>query len=223
MQGHIGNRCALPQPAAHIFGKLWPGVGGVQEDQVLDACIAGCFLGWDQVVRAPGKEFRHGQPANILGALFDHQAVDAQKIGGRKAQLGEDQVDAVHPKGGFVAQPGQIGLFQAGTVADDEAALAAMFILEIRQPADALAPPGMEGGSRPERQALECIAGVAGCSPDWLWQVTLERLFQGSILVLLIHSIERNRYSVLRRAVAPPSTIRACPVINEDWVSSARK
>ena len=54
-----------------------------------------------------------------------------------KPSSGKSQVEAVHPEGEFTFQAGEIGLLEAGTVADDEAALAAVLIFERRQLADA--------------------------------------------------------------------------------------
>ncbi len=83
------------------------------------------------------------QRDHFRGALFDDQVVDRNQAGGLETQFREHQVDAVEPEGEFILQLRQVGVFQAGTIPDDESPFASMGILQRRQPADALPPPGV--------------------------------------------------------------------------------
>ena len=77
------------------------------------------------------RNFGRSSVLHLSGALLEHQVVHRDQVGGGEAQLGEEQVDAVETKGEFTLQLAQVGLAQAGTIADDEAALTCWWIFSI--------------------------------------------------------------------------------------------
>jgi hypothetical protein len=72
--------------------------------------------------------------------LLKHQVIHRDEICGGKAQLGEKQVDTVETKGKFVPKLAQVGVAQAWTVANDEAAFILMDIFNLVQAAFTLRP-----------------------------------------------------------------------------------
>ena len=83
---------------------------------------------WEELMRAPGKEARHLQSQEIIDALFNNQIVNRNQKTGFKAPIFKCQVNAVHPKGIFILQPGDICFTQAGTIADNETSFTAIFV-----------------------------------------------------------------------------------------------
>ena len=102
--------------------------------------ISDVWVWVEPVTGAPGEEFGQGEVLHLSSALFDDQVVDRNQVSGGKTELREEQVDAVETKGILASQLAQIGLAQAGTVADDKATLIGMRIFQLFQLADALSP-----------------------------------------------------------------------------------
>src|SRR3990172_6133059 len=92
----------------------------------------------------PGDEFGHSQCPNVLRALLGDQGVDGDQIGGGETQLGEEQVDPVQSEGEFALEQAEVGLLQAGSVADDKAALAPVTVTHAGQVPLALPQPAIE-------------------------------------------------------------------------------
>src|SRR5215211_1139348 len=111
--------------------------------------------------RAPGEELWQGKVREIACRLLDDQIVDNSQIGCGEAKLREHQIDAVQPECELIPEPAHVCLFEAGTVGDHEGALASVNILERREAANALPPPGMEIGSRQLREPTERVLGRA--------------------------------------------------------------
>ena len=80
-------------------------------------------------------------------------------------------------------------------------------IFQRGQAFSAFPSPWVQNRSRQVRQANQGIIAGAGRVPEWFRRYPFDSLL----------------HSVLNLAVAPPSTIMAWPVINEDCVLSARK
>ena len=82
-----------------ISGKFWPAVGGMQEDHVLTSVGSDCASARKGIwaLAAARISSAHCSITRLL---------TRQVIAGRKTQLRKHQVDTVHPKGGFVSQPG---------------------------------------------------------------------------------------------------------------------
>ena len=141
-------------------------------------------------VRTPGDEFRKRQRIDILHKLLDDKVVCNAKIRGRESQLRKRQVETVHAKRDLVPQFAEIRLLQAGTVADDEGAFAFMNTLQLSEPSNALAPPGMQIRIGQFGDAAEGIVGVAHEIPKRLWDDVFEGLFH-------VLSVNSTTFSVL--------------------------
>ena len=157
LQRKIGDGCALPHASAHIRGKTRTCVRGVKKRW--NVCKLQVF--GKVTMRTPCKKFRHGQREDIVAELLNDQVVDGTKIRGVESELGEQQINAIHTEGEFVLQFGEVGLFQAGTVANDEGALAFVNILERGQAADAFAPPRMQVRVGQLRDAADGVVGIS--------------------------------------------------------------
>ena len=112
-------------------------------------------------MRTPCEEFRHGQREDIIAELLDDEVVDGAKVGGVESEFGEQQIDAIHPEGEFVLQLGEVSLFQAGAVADDEGTPAFMNILERSKAANAFASPRMKIRIGQLRNTADGVVGVS--------------------------------------------------------------
>ena len=128
---------------------------------------------------APCQKFWHGKGEYIRVKLPDDEVVDRTEIGRLKSHFGEHHIDAVHAEGDFVFEPGEVGLFETGTIADDEGAFPFMNILQLRKAADAFPAPGMKIGGGQLRHTADSIVGVARKIDDGYGQNRFQGLFPG--------------------------------------------
>jgi hypothetical protein len=150
LECNVGDCGAFPNTTGHIIGKLWTGVSGVEENHVIREAL-------EVTVGMPGDELGDGQRCDLPSALLDDQVIDGREIGSGKTQLGKHQVNAVHTEGVLILEFGKVGMFQAGTVADDEASLPGMNVLHLPHAIAAFTPPGMQIGIRDFWKAAEGI------------------------------------------------------------------
>ena len=113
LESDIGHRCSFPDPPGQIPGETLTCEGCIEIDQVLRVLLK-------MVMGMPGDEFLHGQAGDLVRALLDHEIIDRHVIRARKFQLREKQIDPVHPERELGLEFGQVGLFEAWPIADDE-------------------------------------------------------------------------------------------------------
>lgn len=130
-------------------------------------------------MRPPCEKLWHGLGKDLLLELFDDQIINRDKIRGVKSEFGEEQIDPVHPERTFVSQLGEIRLAKGGSIPDDEGTLAFMNILNGPESAHALAPPGVEIGSRQFRKASKRIVGITRNIPKRGGKDLFEGLLHG--------------------------------------------
>ena len=119
-----------------------------------------------EAVGAPSEELGHRKCHDFTSALLDDKIVDGEEVGSGEAQFREQDINTVHPEGVFAAQLGQVGLAQAGAVANDKGALAAMDVFQGGQSAHAFPPPGMQVRRPKVREAGEGVVSGAGRVPE---------------------------------------------------------
>ena len=133
---------------------------------------------WEMTARAPGKELRQGKRSQVAGSLLDDQIVDDGQVRCREAQLGEHQVDAVHPECELILEPAHVGLLEAGTVGDHKGAFAFVNVLERGKATDTLCSPGVQIGARQLRNPTDRIIRIAGNRPEGIRYASFEGLFR---------------------------------------------
>src|SRR3972149_11193665 len=102
-------------------------------------------MGREVTAGTPGEEFGDVEAGEIGGGLLDDQVVDHAQVGGGKAQLGEHEIDAIHPEGELILKFFEISVLETWPVADNEGAFAFMNILQRGQATGALPSPGVGG------------------------------------------------------------------------------
>ena len=174
-------------------------------------------------MRPPGDEFGDWEGRDIVHELFDDEVVCDAEVGSGESPLGESEINSVHAEGDLVLQLARVGLLQAGTVADDERALAFVNVLQCREAANALPPPRVKKRRGQLRQTPQSIIRVASELPEWWRDDLFESLFhkkeergkrKEERCRVFIHPSSFSlhpyqSYSVLNLAVAPPSTTNA--------------
>lgn len=132
-------------------------------------------------MRTPGDELWKRECVDVIHKLFDNQVICDAKIAGRESQFGECQVEAIHTKRDLIAQLAEIRLLQAGTIANDEGALAFVNIFHFTESPNALAPPRMAICIRKFRDAAEGIVRVTYEMPERLRNDLFESLFHNLV------------------------------------------
>ena len=112
-------------------------------------------LGDEVAMRTPGDEFWNREGADVAHELLDDEIVRHAEVGGGESPFGESEIDSVHAEGDLVLQFARVGPLQAGTVADDEGALALVNILQRGEAADAPPSPRMQIRGGQLRQTSE--------------------------------------------------------------------
>jgi hypothetical protein len=94
----------------------------------------------------PGNKLGNREGGDFLRTLLDDQVVDRSEVGGGEAQFGEQQINAIHPKGEFALEFRQVSLLQTRAITDDETTLPFMKIVILAHSSAALSSPGMQIG-----------------------------------------------------------------------------
>lgn len=89
----------------------------------------------------PCDEFRDCERGDVVHELFDDEVVCYAEVGCCESPFGECEINSVHAEGNLILQFTRISLLQAGTVADDEGALAIVNILQRAEATNTLPPP----------------------------------------------------------------------------------
>ncbi|MPN40277.1 hypothetical protein SDC9_187813 [bioreactor metagenome] len=153
LHGHKGDGCTLPQSAGSITVKARQVIRRVKVAQIL------CRL--DPLASTPGYKSGDGEVAQVFCTLLDDQIVDGEQHRGCKAKVIEGHVETVHANGELVLEFAQISVLEAGAIANNEAALAHMGVLQGIDLLNRFAPPGMKLTVGPIGQHFKGIAGGA--------------------------------------------------------------
>lgn len=117
-------------------------------------------------MRTPCQKRWHGKREDVFGELFDDKVIDGTEISGGKTKLRKEHIKTIHAKCEFIFQFSEIGLFEAGAIANDEGAFAFVNILERGKTVYAFTPPRMQIRSRQLRQPTNGVRCVAGKVPE---------------------------------------------------------
>jgi hypothetical protein len=116
----------------------------------------------------PADEFGQCERVDVIHKLFNDQVIGDTQIGGSESYIRKGKIKAVHAKRDLVFQFAKIGLFEAGTITNDESAFAFVDVLPSGKTPEALAPPRMEIRGWQLRNPPNCIVGIATDRPKRL-------------------------------------------------------